>query len=331
MSLTATSSDKIEPAVGVENCPVCGASNFKLVHGDAHDPITLDAFQVLRCSSCGVAYTAPVPPSLDRYYPRQYRAYGTVVARILESLYGLRVLRWARFKPQGGTVLEIGCGSGLMLAAFRRRGWSVSGIERNADAVETARESLGEATLVTSLQELPPHARFDLIVMFQVLEHMGKPVALLRQCAELLAPGGRIIANVPNFSSWQSQFAGSKWMHLDVPRHLIHYTPRSISETFQRAGLTVSSLSFTSLEHDPYGWVESTISMLTGHANTLNRFLVGLDPMSFRVFISFTIGAALFPFAFLLAGVSWLARRGALMEATAVDSKATSNERSNAQ
>jgi SAM-dependent methyltransferase len=326
MSLTATLSGEIETITGAETCPVCGVRDFTTIYNDARDPITLDAFRVVGCSACGAAYTAPRPASLDRYYPRQYRAYGAVVTRVLRVLYGLHVSRWARLKPEGGSVLEIGCGPGLMLAAFCRRGWQVSGIERNEASAETARQNLRTGAIVTSIQDLPADARFDLIVMFQVLEHIGEPVALLRECAKRLAPRGLLIANVPNFSSWQSRLAGSKWMHLDVPRHLVHYTPQSMAETLERAGLTLSSVSFTSLEHDPYGWVESTISRLTGRANPLTRFLMGLDGFSFQIFIAWLIGAALLPPALLAAVVSWLAGSGALMEAIAVDSCAAAKQ-----
>jgi SAM-dependent methyltransferase len=209
-----------------------------------------------------------------------------------------------------------------MLAAFRRRGWRVFGVERNEAAAETARQTFGPDAIATSLEGLPADARFDLIVLFQVLEHIGEPVALLREYARRLAPGGLLIANVPNFSSWQSRFAGSKWMHLDVPRHLVHYTPESMTHTLKCAGLTVFALGFTSFEHDPYGWVESTISRVTGRTNTLTRWLMGLDEFSTHVLFSWILGIALLPLALLLAAVSWVAGSGALMEAIAVDSNA---------
>jgi SAM-dependent methyltransferase len=209
-----------------------------------------------------------------------------------------------------------------MLAAFRRRGWQVFGTERNEAASEIARQNLGTGTIVTSIQDLPTNARFDLIVMFQVLEHISEPVSLLQESAKRLAPGGFLIANVPNFLSWQSRFAGTKWLHLDVPRHLVHYTPKSMADTLGRAGLTLSCMSFASLEHDPYGWAESTISRLTGHPNTLTRFLMGLDGFSIQVFFSWLIAAGLLPLALLVAVVSWLAGSGALMEAIAVASNA---------
>jgi SAM-dependent methyltransferase len=213
-----------------------------------------------------------------------------------------------------------------MLAAFRRRGWRVFGIERNETAAETARQTLGPDTIATSMEGLPADARFDLIVLFQVLEHIGEPVALLREYANRLAPGALLIANVPNFSSWQSRFAGSKWMHLDVPRHLVHYTPDSMRHTLKCAGLTLSALSFTSFEHDPYGWVESTISCVTERTNTLTRFLMGLDKFSPQVLFSCILGIALLPPALLLAALSWVAGSGALMEAIAVRSSAAEKQ-----
>jgi SAM-dependent methyltransferase len=255
---------------------------------------------------------------MDRYYPQRYRGYGPLVTRVLGTLYDIRVSRWARQKPEGGSVLEVGCGPGLMLAALHRRGWQVLGIERNEGVAEAARHALGVEIVATPIEALPTDAQFDLIIMFQVLEHIGEPVALLRECARRLAPGGHLVTNVPNFSSWQSRFAGSKWLHLDVPRHLVHFTPQTLEATLGRAGLKLADISFTSLEHDPYGWVESAINRLTGRANTLTRFLMGLDPLGPAVLLSFVLGAVLVPPALLLSVASWLAKRGALMEAIAV-------------
>jgi SAM-dependent methyltransferase len=326
MSLTVGLPHVIETLPDADTCPICGAFDFTSIYNDARDPVTLDSFRVVECSRCRAAYTIPRPVFLDRYYPPHYRAYGPFVTRILGALYGLRVSRWANIKPEGTAVLEVGCGPGLMLAAFRRRGWRVFGIERNEAAGETARQILGPDTVATSLAGLPADARFDLIVLFQVLEHIGEPVALLREYAKRLAPGGLLIANVPNFSSWQSRFAGSKWMHLDVPRHLVHYTPESMRHTLNCAGLTLSALGFTSFEHDPYGWVESTISRVTGRTNTLTRFLMGLDEFSPQVLFAWILAIALLPPALLLAAVSWVAGSGALMEAIAVRSSAAEKQ-----
>jgi len=310
MSLTETP--------GADLCPVCLGRANRPVYSEARDPITLNSFLVVECITCGIVFTTPRPTSMDSYYPQRYRAYGPLVTGLLQRFYLMRIARWARFKPNRGRVLEVGCGPGLMLAGFRKRGWTVLGIERNEAVAEAARRALGLEILTTTVEELSAELRFDLIIMFQVLEHIGEPVPLLQECARRLAPGGHLVTNVPNFSSWQSRFAGSNWLHLDVPRHLVHFTPRTLQETLERGGLKLVEMSFTSPEHDPYGWVESAISRLTGRANTLTRFLMGLDPFGPAVVLSFMLGAVLVVPATLLAGASWLAGSGALMEAIAI-------------
>lgn len=307
-----------ETIVGSEDCPVCKADSGQPLYTEVRDPITLDAFRIVICSTCGVAYTSPRPLSVDRYYPRRYRAYGSYVSRVLSTFYDLRVSRWARLKPEGGSVLEVGCGPGLMLAAFHRRGWQVLGIERNEPAAEAARRAVKVNIVSTPVEALPVNARFDLIIIFHVLEHIREPVELLRQCAKRLAPGGRVIVNVPNLASWQSRFAGPKWMNLDAPRHLIHFTPDTLGGTLERAGLSLTEISFASLEHDPYAWVESAINRLTGRDNTLTRYLMGLDRFGPAVLFSFMLGTVLLVPALLLALASWIAKRGGVMEAIAV-------------
>jgi len=207
-----------------------------------------------------------------------------------------------------------------MLAAFRRRGWRVLGLERTQQMAEIGRRAHGLEIAAVPLEKLSKSASFDLIVLFNVLEHIDDPLSLLKECASRLAQNGLLIIVVPNFSSWQARIAGPKWFHLDVPRHLIHFTPETLRATLGRAGLKITSLGFASPEHDPYGWVESTISIITGRNNTLTRFLMGLDRFSPRTLLAFVLGALLLPAAVILAFTSWMAGRGALMEARAVAS-----------
>jgi 2-polyprenyl-3-methyl-5-hydroxy-6-metoxy-1,4-benzoquinol methylase len=304
-------------ATNADRCPVCAGPRGSVLYAEARDPITLSSFRVSECSVCRVAYTEPRPASLDRYYPQRYRGYGPLVTRILGAFYETRVSRWARLKPGGGSVLEIGCGPGLMLAAFAQRGWQVLGIERNEEAAERARRTPGLEITADPVEQLPANVRFDLIVMFHVLEHIGEPVALLRECAKHLVPDGRLIVNVPNFSSWQSRFTGSSWLHLDVPRHQVHFSPQTLAATFARANLKLTELRYASFEHDPYGWVESTLNRITSRPNTLTRFLMGIEPFGPAVVFSLLLGGILMPAALIVAFTSWAAGRGALMEATA--------------
>ena len=299
-------------------CPACNAPDGRVVYPAVKDPITTERFRIRMCPRCGLAYTETHFTDADRFYPKKYRAYGPLVTRILGLLYDLRVSRWSRLESAGGSVLEIGCGSGLMLAAFRRRGWRVLGLERNEEAAEIGRRAHGLEISAVPLEKLSRTAPFDLIVLFNVLEHIGDPVSLLRECTCRLAQNGRLVVVVPNFASWQARMAGPQWFHLDVPRHLVHFTPETLRDTLERAGLRVTDFRFVSPEHDPYGWVESIISILTGRSNTLTRFLMSMDPFSPRTLLACVLAALLLPVALILAAASWIAKRGALMEATAV-------------
>lgn len=302
-----------------KQCPVCKAPKGRAIYPEVRDPITLEKFCILGCYSCGLAYTETYPGDLDRYYPGKYRAYGPLVTRLLGFLYDFRVSRWSRLKPNGGSILEIGCGSGLMLTAFRRRGWRVLGLERTEEVAEIGRARGLEITALP-LEELSKSASFDLILLFNVLEHIDDPLTLLRGCAKRLAPEGRLIVVVPNFSSWQARIAGPKWFHLDVPRHVNHFTPETLRATLGLAGLRIIHLGFASPEHDPYGWIESAVSMVTGRNNTLTRFLMGLDRFGLKTLLALVLGALLLPAALILAVTTWIVGRGALMEARAVTS-----------
>ena len=218
--------------------------------------------------------------------------------------------------PVRGSVLEVGCGPGLMLAAFRSRGWKALGIERDEELAAAAR-SRGVEVTATPISELRDELRFDLIILFQALEHIGEPMPLLRECARRLLPGGRVIVNVPNFGSWQSHFGGCSWFHLDVPRHLVHYTPETLADTLRRVGLTVTAISYVSLEHDPYGWIETVINRITARPNTLTRFLMGIDAFGPATLLSLVLAALFSVPALFLSAMSWRWRKGALIELTA--------------
>jgi SAM-dependent methyltransferase len=307
---------RIEEASAGTACPVCAATSASTLYPTAPDPITGQTFSIQICAACGVAFTAPRPADLEPYYPPRYRGYGPFVTAVLQALYARRVRKWARHdSAQGRSILEIGCGPGLMLEVFQRAGWSVLGLERNtAAAAQAAR--LGVPVRSCDVAELPDIPAFDLIVMFNVLEHLAHPVQVLAACARRLKPGGELIVNVPNLASWQARFGGPVWLHLDPPRHLVHFSYATLREAFERAGLRAAGVSFVSFEHDPYGWSESAINRIMGRSNVLTRYLMGFD----RFGAATTLAAGLFALlalpAALLSVASWLAGCGALMEVT---------------
>lgn len=305
------------PVPKPDACPVCGSTEIRDAIEGASDHITGEAFRILGCDGCGVCFTFPVPRDMEPYYPLQYRGYGPLVVRILRTFYRFRVGKWARIKQGPGMALEIGCGAGLMLDALRRKGWRVKGVERTEAMAAYAKDTLGLDVISGGLDLVPREPGFDLIILFQVLEHMSDPLSILRECAARLKPDGVMVINVPNIASWQARFGGPVWLHLDPPRHLFHFSPGSLEKTLEKAGLQVSKVGFVSIEHDPYGWVESAINRITGRYNTMTRYLMGLEGFSGHVLLSFILGGVLAVPALILSVLSWIMGRGALFQIVA--------------
>lgn len=299
----------------------CGSCGEPLADGRriaSRDYVTGDPFDVAICSGCNTGWTTPVPGNLDPYYPRTYRRYNAWVARVLSVLYGWRVSRWCRLYPKPGAALEVGCGDGVMLHALRSRGWKVCGTERTEAMAATARDRYGIRMYVDPEGPQAGHDRFDLIILFQVLEHLSDPVAALKRAAALLGDGGRIVVGVPNRASWQAAFGRGAWFHLDVPRHLVHFTPAALAATAAQAGLRVETVGFVSPEHDPYGWVQTILNRWAGNANRLSLLLMGAEAWRIRDLVTLAAVMAIGPVAVALALVSWPCRRGAVMEAILV-------------
>jgi len=297
-------------------CPACSANTTRCLYRDARDYVTQHPFQVRVCDVCGTAFTVPVPDSLDEYYPARYRRYAHPILAALKALYRIRARGWDRRSAGPGTVLELGCGDGLMLQALAERGWRVMGTERTEESARFARE-VGIEVLVDGHDSWPRDRGFDLVIMFQVLEHLPDPVGRLTHCRGLLNEGGRIIVGVPNFASWQSQWSREHWFHLDVPRHLVHLSPGALQAAAERAGLRVESLSFRSFEHDPYGWIQSCLNVC-GNDNRLTRLLMRMTRFRPKDTVTLLAAGVLVLPAILLAMISWGMGRGALMEATLV-------------
>lgn len=287
---------------------------------DARDYASGEMFTLQRCDDCGFVFTWPQPDDLNKYYPAYYRRYGSLLFTFFRFLYGRRTASWARAYGHAGRALEVGCGNGWMLDSLRQRGWQVIGTERTPASAQFARTQLKLTVVVGGLNALR-EGEFDLIILQQVLEHLPDPVGTLSHCAKLLKPSGHLVVGVPNMASWQFRFSRQHWQHLDVPRHLGHFTPHSIRKALEHVGLHVERIDFVSPEHDPYGWLQSALNKFGFPQNLLLRWLSGEgrgDLFKPTGLLMVLITVFLAPLAVLLALLSWIASKGALMEVRAV-------------
>lgn len=242
------------PAVAWEEtpCPLCGADDATPVL-EAADPLPPPGdglvFAVVRCACCGLTYTNPRPNerTIARFYPadyaphrrpakmRQARPPRVLWGRLFGRPCGERrgALPW----PTPGRLLDFGCGAGSFLKTMADQGWAVTGLDAAVGAVEEVRAQHGLAALVGTLPhpDLRPGS-FDVVTMWHSLEHVHRPLELLREAFRLLVPGGKLIVAAPNIDSVPYRVFGRSWFGLDVPRHLTHFTPATLTAMLHAAG-----------------------------------------------------------------------------------------------
>ena len=238
-------------------CPLCGRDDSELLTESA-DPIPADGpglrFAVVRCRNCALAYTnpRPTPETIARFYPRDYAPHRppcVAAPTRAPSAFWSRVFgrpcreRRGCLPGSGRRLFDFGCGSGGYLQRMAALGWKATGLDMAEHVVAIARDEAGCDAIAGTLPhaELPP-ASFDVVTMWQSLEHVHNPRTILREALRVLVPGGTLVVAVPNFESFSAQLFGEHWFGLDLPRHLTHFTAHTLNAMLQVAGFRVKSM-----------------------------------------------------------------------------------------
>lgn len=261
------------PEVADFRCALCDGREARRLF--AHEAPDSRGHHVAQCAECSLAVVHPLPeaaqiPSFygDVYYGTDNAKFGPVTEMfvMLFRIARLRAIR--KMGVRRGRILDIGCAGGLFLRVLERAGHTAYGTELSDDSARTARSRIGEdrvrvGPVVSAGFEA---GQFDAITAWQVFEHLRDPAETLDECRRILRPGGALILAVPNIESWQARWSREEWFHLDVPRHLFHFSPDTISEMLRRHGFEVESVSHYCLEQNPFGLLQSALHRL-GYAH----------------------------------------------------------------
>jgi 2-polyprenyl-3-methyl-5-hydroxy-6-metoxy-1,4-benzoquinol methylase len=241
-------------------CPVCCDPGFRLVMETDFNitGATAKGYRVVECQACRLRYLSPqpTPDELAAFYQVDYPAYAgssqadsTVtpeqasLSRRFTQIATARIDLMQRFVPgpwNGLRVLDVGYGNGAFLLGLLRQhpveAWGL-------DIGDHVREQLlhldpRPRLMVGDLHRARmPERYFDMITLWHVLEHDGNPVEALRRAGEMLRPGGVLLAEVPNSTGLIARLCGCNWIGWDLPRHLVHFSPRTLRAVAERAGL----------------------------------------------------------------------------------------------
>jgi SAM-dependent methyltransferase len=212
----------------------------------------------IRCPMCRCLFIDPYP---GRETNTAFQGL-EVVERMVKEDEGRRdyyLRRLERLERRMGPsfrdsrLLEIGCGTGILLQEARGRGWRADAIELSAELATRARRNNPAAAIITGdiVNQEPAGRAYDAIISLDVLEHVLSPMTMAENCRELLKPGGLLLLQTPNTCSLRSRFKGAHWDMLDPQQHLNLFSPDALQVLLTTVGfdiLEMSTVSGTGLE-----------------------------------------------------------------------------------
>jgi len=250
------------------NCIICNGENTQqLFSKNDKLGISNEQFKIVKCKGCGLIYLNPRPKEreIGKFYPPNYswREQKLSVSRIgrifnlLEKAYRLHLLNYEVKKVLKFTglkqakVLDIGCGTGDRLLVFKKNGFEVYGIEPYSSG-DYGRENYHLKVYQNFFQANFPDNFFDIITMYNVLEHLHQPKETLLEVYRILKKEGFLVIQVPNTDSLQFRLFKKRWSAFDLPRDLYYFNPNLLSRLLTNIGFKVIKIDhFNNFFHPP--------------------------------------------------------------------------------
>lgn len=258
------------------SCLLCGKGSAKAPLLNK-DHISKEVFTFLECPDCLCAYV-DVPQDFDvaKYYPQTYysplpvasanQRPNAILGFLMRMYRGFRaelVLKHAAVPK--GSVVDVGCGRGLMLLDLAEHGWKTYGLEHSLVSSERVRASgRVEVIIGKPLEEAGFHENsLDAITLWHVLEHLKQPQRTLEAAFKLLKPGGIAIVEVPQWHSWQELLWPKRWPYLEAPRHLYQFSRPFLLQMASKIGFEIEACSTFSIEYGVLGMIQSLLNLVS--------------------------------------------------------------------
>ncbi len=251
------------------NCDLCDLDNTQVIFKKKDKlGISDDQFQVVECRQCGLLYVNPRPTETEigKFYPETYSWKETLEAdsfltkwvRRLEKSYRYHLLQDEVSKvviftdKNSGKVLDVGCGAGDRLDVFRSKGFETFGVE-TSDSANYAKQHLNLNVLKGDLLSANfSDEFFDLVTLYNVLEHTHSPARVIKEIHRILKKEGFLIIQVPNSNSIQYKIFKKRWAAFDVPRDLYYFRAETLSLLLGKVGFTAAKMDhFMNWWHPP--------------------------------------------------------------------------------
>ncbi|MBZ0304012.1 MAG: methyltransferase domain-containing protein [Anaerolineae bacterium] len=207
---------------------------------------------LVQCNHCGFVYVSPRPDAKELYalYGETYfhnNESGVVgYTDYIKDEPNIRRTAQRRLTHleqyvSPGKLLDVGCATGFFLDEARKRGWSAEGLDVSSFGVQYAQEHFGLTTYHGSLTDLDfESASYDLVTMWDVIEHVPDPTTYVRRAAELVRSGGFISLATPDIDSLPARLAGRRWVGFKLSEeHVYYFSVKTLTKMLNEAGFEV--------------------------------------------------------------------------------------------
>jgi 2-polyprenyl-3-methyl-5-hydroxy-6-metoxy-1,4-benzoquinol methylase len=227
-------------SVDAIRCPICGAERPKefLKAPDRFHGRT-ELYTLVQCAVCSLVWLGnpPKPEDMGKHYGADYDRQISTTGETQDNRWTGHVQMLNKHKA-GGRMLDLGCSSGAFLSSMPRDRWELFGVEMSEETALRARKRCGAEVFVGDVLDAPfPPEHFDAITCIHVYEHMYQPKEVMAKIAYWLKPGGIFYTMIPNIDSAAFRFFKSYWYALELPRHLFHFSPKTLNDAAASAGL----------------------------------------------------------------------------------------------
>lgn len=236
----------------MNSCPICTTEmKFKFVTKDYL--VTGESFDIVECEACSIRTTTPFPDKkiIGNYYSSDdYISHDDKVSGIFDSIYGLvrtyqlnkkKKLIGKYFNKSNGKILDIGCGAGDFLQYMKENHWNINGVDTSNKARKIANNKLN-IKVMGPKDWINNKEKYDVITCWHSLEHVHEPWVYLDKIKKSLTVDGFLIVALPNYQSTDAKIYKEFWAAYDTPRHLYHFTIKSMNKTIKPHGLNIESI-----------------------------------------------------------------------------------------
>ncbi|HYK77876.1 MAG TPA: class I SAM-dependent methyltransferase [Daejeonella sp.] len=289
-------------------CPVCHSGSSSTFYTFE------EGYLVENCEDCAHYYSKFSETDSAKLYGEEDEVYRVVdnrksaYSKIIEYEYA-KVLKQIRKQyPPGSGILDFGSGKGVFLNLAAKFGYRAVGIETAAERARFAREKYGATVIQSEYSGGKIEGRqFDVITLFHVLEHLHRPKEILSSLIQdNLKDNGLLIVEVPNLYSWQAAIAKNRWMHLDIPRHISHFTPEKLQDLSRDLNLKIIRNEYLSFHLGILGMCQSLLSLF-GYEQ---KIIKNLKQYDFKLMILLIF---ILPLAFVMELVAAAFKKGGII------------------